>query len=100
MAVAPTLVLAQFAFPVVAPQAIIMGTPPVVLGRVSVPVFVIDAITGVVIVGEVALTTLPVPVEATYVIVVGSEVPVFSMNPVDGEFGRFIMNGVLILVGA
>ena len=82
------------------PQAIRIGSPPVALGRVSVPVFVIEAITGVVIVGEVALTTFPVPVDATNVIVAGSLTPVDNINPVAGAIGKVIMNGVLIEVGA
>ena len=43
--------------------------------------------TGVTKVGEVARTTLPVPVEATKLIVLGSEVPVFKRNPVAGAAG-------------
>lgn len=55
---------------------------------------------GVTKVGEVASTTLPEPVDATKLIVLGSVVPVFSMNPVVGAAGSVIMNLVVTLVGA
>ena len=55
---------------------------------------------GVVIEQEVVKQTLPLPLPATKLIILGSVVPVLSINPVAGAAGRVIMNLVVTEVGA
>jgi hypothetical protein len=54
----------------------------------------------VVIEQEVVKQTLPLPLPATKLIILGSVVPVLSINPVAGAAGRVIMNLVVTEVGA